>query len=335
MLIDRGHLRHDAGRWRLTAEGRAARARVGARADRRPARRPARPIRSSCFRTPRCSARSSGSARSLSMGGADRFEVEERLHGLERREMLRRERRSSVGGEIEYAFRHVLVRDVAYGQIPRAQRADKHRRAAEWIESLSADRENAPDMLAHHYAQALEYARDSGQADRRSRAAHAPRPARRGRARGGAELVRPPPRSTTTRRSTLWPEDDPDWPDAGRGHRRHRPEHRPHRMTDLLGRARERLAAVGDYAGAAKAEMLVGFRHWNEARTDEAIAARARAHELVDRAEPSPTVALVMSRLAINSMLQGEYRGDASTCVSARWRRRRAVRPRGHPRRTC
>ena len=46
-------------------------------------------------------------------------------------EFLRRERRSSVGGETEYAFRHVLVRDVAYGQIPRAQRADKHQRAAD------------------------------------------------------------------------------------------------------------------------------------------------------------------------------------------------------------
>ena len=88
-------------------------------------------------------------------------------------------------------------------------------------------------------------------------------------------------------------------------------------MTELLGRAAERLAAVGDYAGAAKAEMLVGFRHWNEARTDEAIAARARAHELVDRAEPSPTVALVMSRLAINSMLQGEYQETLDLCERA------------------
>ena len=43
---------------------------------------------------------------------------------------------SSVAGEVEYAFRHVLLRDVAYGQIPRAVRAEKHRRAAEWIESL-------------------------------------------------------------------------------------------------------------------------------------------------------------------------------------------------------
>ena len=75
------------------------------------------------------------------MSGIDRYEAEAHLHALERREMLRRERRSSVAADTEYAFRHVLMRDVAYGQIPRAQRADKHRRAAAWIESLSADRE--------------------------------------------------------------------------------------------------------------------------------------------------------------------------------------------------
>ena len=37
---------------------------------------------------------------------------------------------SAVAGEREYAFRHALVRDVAYAQIPRAQRAEKHRAAA-------------------------------------------------------------------------------------------------------------------------------------------------------------------------------------------------------------
>ncbi len=42
----------------------------------------------------------------------------ERLHSLERKDFIRRERQSSVAGELEYAFRHVLVRDVAYGQIP-------------------------------------------------------------------------------------------------------------------------------------------------------------------------------------------------------------------------
>ena len=73
------------------------------------------------------------------------------LHALERKEFVRRERRSSVAGETEYAFRHVLVRDVAYGQIPRAGAAEKHRRAAEWIEALGRPEDHA-ELLAHHYA---------------------------------------------------------------------------------------------------------------------------------------------------------------------------------------
>jgi class 3 adenylate cyclase/tetratricopeptide (TPR) repeat protein len=97
------------------------------------------------------------------MDGLQRWNVEESLHRLERKEFVRRERRSSVATETEYAFRHVLVRDVAYGQIPRAQRALKHRLAAEWIEALSADREDRAEMLAHHYLRAVEFARATGQ----------------------------------------------------------------------------------------------------------------------------------------------------------------------------
>src|SRR5204863_4864461 len=62
--------------------------------------------------------------------------VDERsLHPLQQKEFVQRARRSSVAGETEFSFKHVLVRDVAYGQIPRADRAAKHRRTAEWIES--------------------------------------------------------------------------------------------------------------------------------------------------------------------------------------------------------
>ena len=82
--------------------------------------------------------------------------IEETLRSLERREFVRRQRRSTVGGETEYAFRHLLVRDVAYGQIPRAARAEKHRRAAEWLESLSERTDDFAEMLAHHYLAALE-----------------------------------------------------------------------------------------------------------------------------------------------------------------------------------
>ena len=94
---------------------------------------------------------------------AEPLEAEERLHALERKEFVRRERRSSVGGEAEFAFRHLLVRDIAYGQIPRAARADKHLRAAAWIESLGRHEDHA-ETVAHHYVKALEFSRAAGNA---------------------------------------------------------------------------------------------------------------------------------------------------------------------------
>ncbi|MDQ2964941.1 MAG: AAA family ATPase, partial [Chloroflexota bacterium] len=60
------------------------------------------------------------------MRGRARSEVEEHLHALEGKEFVRRERRSSLAAETEYAFRHILVRDVAYGQIPRGDRGERH-----------------------------------------------------------------------------------------------------------------------------------------------------------------------------------------------------------------
>ena len=56
--------------------------------------------------------------------GRDRDAAEATLHRLGRREFVQRERRSTVAGETEYAFRHALVREVAYEQIPRAQRGE-------------------------------------------------------------------------------------------------------------------------------------------------------------------------------------------------------------------
>ena len=93
--------------------------------------------------------------------GTERWRLEEALHMLERKEFVRRRRRSSVAGEAEYAFSHVLVRDVAYEQIPRSQRADRHRAAGEWIESLGRLEDHA-EMLAHHYGEALTYAERAG-----------------------------------------------------------------------------------------------------------------------------------------------------------------------------
>jgi class 3 adenylate cyclase/tetratricopeptide (TPR) repeat protein len=97
------------------------------------------------------------------MGGRDRAEVEQALHELARKELVRPARTSSMAGEREYAFWHVLVRDVCYGQIPRAARAARHGAAAAWLEEQAGERvEDLADVLAYHYDSAVELTRASG-----------------------------------------------------------------------------------------------------------------------------------------------------------------------------
>jgi class 3 adenylate cyclase/tetratricopeptide (TPR) repeat protein len=100
------------------------------------------------------------------IGKRDLAEVEQALHELSRKELVRPARSSSMDGEQEYGFWHVLVRDVCYGQIPRAARAARHRAAAAWIERKAGERvEDLADVLAYHYLQALELARAVGESD--------------------------------------------------------------------------------------------------------------------------------------------------------------------------
>jgi predicted ATPase len=100
------------------------------------------------------------------MGGLDVGEVQLALHELARKELVRPGRTSSMEGESEYSFWHLLVRDVAYSQIPRAQRSRRHRAAAEWIEHKAGERvEDLAEVLAHHYLQALELAEAAGDSE--------------------------------------------------------------------------------------------------------------------------------------------------------------------------
>jgi class 3 adenylate cyclase/tetratricopeptide (TPR) repeat protein len=94
--------------------------------------------------------------------GANRRDAELGLHALERKDFVQRARRSSVAEEAEYSFLHVLVRDVAYGQIPRGERAQKHALAAQWITSLASTEHHA-EMLAHHHMSEVALRRAAGQ----------------------------------------------------------------------------------------------------------------------------------------------------------------------------
>jgi class 3 adenylate cyclase/tetratricopeptide (TPR) repeat protein len=93
-------------------------------------------------------------------GHRDPATIQDGLLYLARREFIRPVRGSSVRGETEYAFWHVLTRDVAYAQLPRAARMRKHRAAASWIERTAGERvADHAEVLAHHYATALALAR--------------------------------------------------------------------------------------------------------------------------------------------------------------------------------
>jgi predicted ATPase len=99
-----------------------------------------------------------------SMGGIDERHVRAGLHELARYELLRLARRSSIEHQAEYAFWHGLIRDVAYNQLPRAARADRHHRAAEWLKALTPDRaEDRVELLAHHRQAAFAFADAAGQ----------------------------------------------------------------------------------------------------------------------------------------------------------------------------
>jgi class 3 adenylate cyclase/tetratricopeptide (TPR) repeat protein len=91
-----------------------------------------------------------------SIGGVDDRAADAGLHELARKELVRRSRTSTVEGQVEYAFWHALIRDVAYGQIPRAARARKHELAAGWIKAVAGDRVgDVSELLAYHYERAL------------------------------------------------------------------------------------------------------------------------------------------------------------------------------------
>jgi class 3 adenylate cyclase/tetratricopeptide (TPR) repeat protein len=100
------------------------------------------------------------------VGGSDEPVVLGHLDGLDRRELIRPIAVSSFQDQAEFAFWHGLIRDVAYEQIPRAARARRHRRAAEWLESIAGERPgDVAEILAHHATSALDLAMAAGEGD--------------------------------------------------------------------------------------------------------------------------------------------------------------------------
>jgi len=238
------------------------------------------------------------------LSGSEPRELERWLHNLERKEFLRRERRSAVAGERQYAFRHVLVRDVAYGQLPRAARAERHRRAARWLEELAPDRaEDRAELLAHHWLAALEYATATGQ-DTAELAVRARLALREAGDHALAVNAFAAAARWYTAALELWPADDTERPrlllrlgrarwlgeDAG---------------ADVLAEASEALLAAGDREGAAEAEALIGWLLDFQGQGLLAEEHDRRAVALLEQSGPSPAKAFALTNLTAALMERG------------------------------
>jgi hypothetical protein len=75
---------------------------------------------------------------------------------LEERDLIRSRRGSTIEGDREYAFKHALTREVAYGSVPRARRGHLHAALADWLEQSRLGGDELAPLVAYHYSQAAE-----------------------------------------------------------------------------------------------------------------------------------------------------------------------------------
>ena len=242
-----------------------------------------------------------GSVRAI--GAVESGPAEEALRGLERKELVQRARRSSVEDEGEYAFSHLLVREVAYGQIPRAARADKHRAAAEWVEALGRTDDHA-EMLAAHYSRALEYARAVGSADAdlAERARHALRDAGD---RASSLNAWPAAAGFYAEALELWPDEDPELPQLRFrcGRARYNTDGTG---LDLIEAAVEELAAANEVEAAAEAAVVAARAIWNAGEVGRDEEFIQRALQLVGDRQQSPARVAAMTYQVSRHMFDGE-----------------------------
>ncbi len=93
----------------------------------------------------------------------DAPDLDASLRTLQRRGLVRRSSTSAIGSEAELSFAHGLIRDVAYGRLPRPARSRLHRAVTTWLETVTDESMTGrADLLASHATRALDLARAAG-----------------------------------------------------------------------------------------------------------------------------------------------------------------------------
>jgi class 3 adenylate cyclase/tetratricopeptide (TPR) repeat protein len=230
------------------------------------------------------------------VGPLDRWSVEERLRALERKELVAHSQTSSIADDSQWTFGHILIRDVAYGQIPRADRAEKHRITAEWIESLGRPDDHA-ETIAHHYVSALELDATVPLADRARFAL------RRAGDRAFALNAFAAAARLYEQALELWPADDSErpWLELHLGRALYRGTGSG---TAAFVAARDGLLAAGESAAAAEAEIILAELASYAGEHDRASNHLDRALDLIEPEPASWTKAFVLSHAARLNLLR-------------------------------
>jgi class 3 adenylate cyclase/tetratricopeptide (TPR) repeat protein len=94
---------------------------------------------------------------------AEREDLGRALAALQQKEILVPAGEGYVEGERELGFKHVLIRDVAYGMLPKAVRSRRHFEVGTFLEQRAGDRTaEVLAVLADHYGRAAALGREGG-----------------------------------------------------------------------------------------------------------------------------------------------------------------------------
>jgi class 3 adenylate cyclase/tetratricopeptide (TPR) repeat protein len=99
-----------------------------------------------------------GAVQNLMTDGA---EVMPRLASLVRAGLLA-PHEPRISGEDAFRFRHLLIRDAAYGALSKAARGDLHRRFASWLEQRAPALTELDELVGYHLEQSYRYREELG-----------------------------------------------------------------------------------------------------------------------------------------------------------------------------
>ena len=242
------------------------------------------------------------------IGDRDEQALQAELDELERKELIRAAKVSSVEGQTEYAFWHAVVRDVAYAQIPRAGRMRRHRTAAEWLEHLAGERlADRAEIIAHHYSQAVALARATGEQARRL--AELEERARRFLILAGDRAIGLNVAKAQVyyqRALALCPPDHPERPRIVAGTAR--AAFQSGRVEDAAVAYEEAIAGFarhGDVRGQGEALNRLCTVLWNQGETRRSRAVLLQAIELLEQERPSPELCSSYAQMAADRVLSG------------------------------